>query len=119
MIDHIELKTRKLVENVAFYRDLLTPLGYELKVNAAAKGFGDDRGLDFFLVDGEPTRDVHYAFVSPDRATVDRIYLIGEAHGYRLDRAPALAPHIHENYYAAYLRDPDDRLVEFVCQLPA
>jgi hypothetical protein len=32
-----------------------------------------------------------------------------------LDRAPALAPHIHPDYYAGYLRDPDGRLVEFVC----
>ena len=32
-----------------------------------------------------------------------------------LDRAPALAPHVHPNYYAAYLRDPDGRLVKFTC----
>ena len=32
-----------------------------------------------------------------------------------LDRAPALAPHVHPNYYAAYLRDPDGRLIEFTC----
>jgi len=32
-----------------------------------------------------------------------------------LDRAPARTPHIHRNYYAGFLRDPDGRLVEIVC----
>jgi len=32
-----------------------------------------------------------------------------------LERALGLAPHIHPHYYAAYLRDPDGRLVEFTC----
>ena len=49
---------------------------------------------------------------------VDRIYAIGGEKGHSLDRAPALAPHIHPNYYAGYLRDPDGRLVEFVCHEP-
>jgi len=52
---------------------------------------------------------------APDRATVDQIYRIGRERGHLLDRAPALAPHIHPDYYAGYLRDPDGRLIEFVC----
>ncbi len=47
---------------------------------------------------------------------VDKIYALARDAGFALDRAPALAPNVHENYYAGYLRDPDGRLVEFVCQ---
>lgn len=116
MIDHLEIHSRQVPETQRFYADLLAPLGYSLIVDAAAKGFGDGTTLDFFIVEGEPSRDVHFAFRAPDRATVDLIYALGRNAGYRLDREPALAPHIHPNYYAGYLRDPDDRLVEFVCQ---
>ena len=118
MIDHLELKTRDLQGSVKFYGDLLGPLGYTLTVDAAAKGFGDAKGLDFFLIEGEPSTNVHFAFAAGSRALVDEIYAIGAAAGHRLDRAPELAPHIHPNYYAGYLRDPDGRLVEFVCQSP-
>lgn len=115
MLDHLEVQTRRLDDSVKFFADLLEPLGYSQKVDGPAKGFGDATRLDFFLVEGEPSRDVHFAFEASDRATVDRIYAIGRERGHKLDRAPALAPHIHPAYYAGYLRDPDERLVEFVC----
>jgi catechol 2,3-dioxygenase-like lactoylglutathione lyase family enzyme len=118
LIDHLELKTRDVTGSVRFYSAVLAPLGYEQKVEGPAKGFGDDKGLDFFIVEGEPSRNVHFAFQAGDRSTVDRIYEIGRAAGFKLDRAPVLAPHVHPTYYAGYLRDPDDRLVEFVCHRP-
>ena len=118
MIDHLEVQTRQLEISAAFYARLLEPLGYERKVDAVAKGFGDGKGLDFFLVEGEPSAHVHFAFQAETRAQVDEIYERGRQAGFRLDRAPALAPHIHPSYYAGYLRDPDGRLVEFVCHQP-
>ena len=114
MIDHLELRTDKLDASLAFYATVLAPLGYALEVDGASKGFGAGGSLDFFLIEGEPTEKVHFAFAAPDRATVDRIYSVADAAGLTLDRAPALAPHIHPSYYAGYLRDPDGHLVEFV-----
>ena len=116
MIDHLELNTRRLDATLRFYADTLAPLGYARKVDGASKGFGDGRSLDLFVTEGEPSANVHFAFAAPDRATVDRIYAVARNAGHALDRAPALAPHIHPDYYAGYLRDPDGRLVEFVCQ---
>lgn len=118
MIDHLELQTRDVPGTVRFYADLLTPLGYSQKVDGKAKGFGDDGGLDFFIIEGTPSSDVHFAFQASSRALVDEVYEVGRAAGHRLDHAPALAPHVHPNYYAGYLRDPDGRLVEFVCHEP-
>ena len=117
MIDHIELHTRKMAETVAFYRDVLAPLGYAQQMDGPTKGFGANGGLDLFLVEGEPS-DVHFAFAAERRELVDQAWAAGQAGGHRTDRAPALAPHIHPNYYAGYLRDPDGRLIEFVCQQP-
>ena len=115
MLDHLEIRTRKLDETVAFYRTVLAPLGYVLKVDGPAKGFGDATRLDMFIAEGEPSTSVHFAFEAKERRIVDRIYAIAGDEGLTLDRAPALAPHIHPNYYAGYLRDPDGRLIEFVC----
>jgi catechol 2,3-dioxygenase-like lactoylglutathione lyase family enzyme len=115
MIDHLELLTRKLDACLKFYEDVLAPLGYTLEVDGPAKGFGDGKTLDFFLRDGEPTTNVHYAFNAPSRALVDRVYEVARLAGHSLDRAPALAPNIHPNYYAGYLRDPNGHLVEVVC----
>jgi len=117
MIDHIELRTGRLEACVHFYRTVLAPLGYSLTVNGKTKGFGDAKGHDFFLVSGEPVDNPHYAFRAPDRATVRICCELG-GNLNALDREPALAPHVHPNYYAGYLRDPDGRLVEFTCHSP-
>jgi catechol 2,3-dioxygenase-like lactoylglutathione lyase family enzyme len=114
MIDHIELRTRDLPASVRFYAAVLEPLGYRQSVDGPAKGFGDARGPDFFLIAGEPVDRAHYAFRAPSRAIVRACYERGSAFN-ALERAPALAPQVHPNYYAAYLRDPDGRLVEFTC----
>jgi len=115
MIDHLELKTSDLPASVRFYAEVLKPLGYSQKVDGPAKGFGNGTSLDLFILEGEPSANVHFAFSAPSRAVVDEIYRLGGEQGHKLDQAPALAPHIHPNYYAGYLRDPDGRLVEFVC----
>jgi catechol 2,3-dioxygenase-like lactoylglutathione lyase family enzyme len=115
MIDHIELRTRDLPHSVRFYAAVLEPLGYRQSVDGTAKGFGyDHTPPDFFLVEGDPADQAHYAFRAPSRAVVRACYERGLSFN-ALDRAPALAPHVHPNYYAAYLRDPDGRLVEFTC----
>lgn len=116
MIDHLELQTRKLADTARFYSDVLNPLGYRQKVDGSTKGFGCDGALDLFLVDGEPSTNVHFAFAAPSRAIVDAAWEAAARAGHITDRSPALAPNVHPNYYAGYLRDPDGRLVELVCQ---
>jgi catechol 2,3-dioxygenase-like lactoylglutathione lyase family enzyme len=118
VIDHLEIRTRQIDAVVAFYRRVLAPLGYELKLDAASKGFGTTSGLDFFILEGAPSADVHYAFRAANRATVRACYEAGRASTGVLDREPALALAVHPHYYAGYLRDPDQRLVEFVCHEP-
>src|SRR4051812_17848893 len=109
MIDHIELKTRDIDAALRFYTDVLAPLGYAQRIDGPGKGLGDAAGLDLFLVEGEP-EPVHFAFQALSRAAVDAVYRAAGICEHRLDRAPALAPQIHPDYYAAYLRDPDGRL---------
>lgn len=118
MIDHIEISTRSLAQATRFYADVLAPLGYSLMLDEATKGFGANGAMDLFLVESQPSANVHFAFAAPSRAAVDACWTAGQANGHRTDREPALAANIHPNYYAGYLRDPDGHLIEFVCQRP-
>ena len=115
MIDHIEVRTNRLPDCLRFYKDVLGPLGYSQQLDGDAKGFGAGAAMDFFLVAGEPSDNVHFAFAAATRAEVDHVWRAGEAGSHALDRAPAVMPHIHPHYYAGFLRDPDGRLVEVVC----
>ena len=119
MIDHIELQTRQMDAAMRFYSDTLAPLGYRLKLDGPVKGFGAGATMDLFLIEGGPSSDVHFAFAADSRAIVDAGWNAARDGGHTLDRAPALAPHIHSDYYAGYVRDPDGRLVELVCQRSA
>lgn len=115
MIDHIELQTRQLAASLRFYTDVLAPLGYRRQLEGPPAGFGVGDGMDLFLVEGEASANVHFAFGAKSRRIVDEAFAAGKAAGHELDREPALAPHIHPNYYAGFLRDPDGRLIEIVC----
>ncbi|MBV7257124.1 VOC family protein [Pacificimonas sp. WHA3] len=114
MIDHLEVQTRQFGDVFSFYQCVLPHVGYRLEVDGPAKGFANGDRLDFFIVEGAPSTDVHFAFRAPDRNVVDTIFETAGSEGWTQERPPALAPHIHPNYYAAYLRDPDGRLIEFV-----
>jgi catechol 2,3-dioxygenase-like lactoylglutathione lyase family enzyme len=119
MLDHLEIRTRRLQECTAFYRQVLEPAGYRLVVDGPKKGFGSNGGrLDFWIVEGEPSADVHYAFQVADRAAVDRAYGRSGEHGGVQERVPAVLPQIHPHYYAGFAHDPDGRLVEFVSHVP-
>jgi catechol 2,3-dioxygenase-like lactoylglutathione lyase family enzyme len=119
LLDHLEIRTRRLDDCVTFYRRVLEPAGYRLLVDGPQKGFGSNGGrLDFWIVEGEPSADVHYAFLAGNRLAVDRAYRLAGEHGGALDRAPAVLPHIHPHYYAGFAHDPDGRLVEFVSHVP-
>lgn len=119
MLDHLEIRTRRLADCVGFYRQVLEPAGYSLVVDGPKKGFGSGGRLDFWIVEGDPSADVHYAFVTADRAAVDRAYALAGDHGGAQERPPAVLPQIHPYYYAAFAHDPDGRLVEFVSHAAA
>ena len=118
MIDHLELQTRTIERTAQFYSDVLEPLGYRLVLDGPVKGFGAAESMDLFLVEGDASANVHFAFAARNRGSVDQAWRAGEERGWVTDRPPSLAPHIHPNYYAGYLRDPDGRLVEIVSQGP-
>ena len=117
MIDHVELFVADPAQSVAFFRAALAPLGYSVHVQGESNGFGADAAhLDFWLRRGGPSQPLpHVAFNCSSRAAVEAGHRAALGAGGRDNGAPKMLPHIHPNYYAAFVRDPDGHNIEFVC----
>ncbi len=128
MLDHVGLGVSDLDRSHAFYRKALAPLGIGVVMEVtreqtggyAGYGFGKDHKPFFWIGNGQPLMgSLHVAFVTQDRKTVDDFYKAALQAGGKDNGAPGLRPHYHENYYGAFVLDPDGHNVEVVCHKPA
>lgn len=60
------------------------------------------------------TRGLHIGFSAPSRAEVDEFWRVGTQAGYRDDGAPGPRPQYIDDYYGAFLLDPDGNSAEAV-----
>lgn len=119
MYDHIGLKVSNLDASVRFYEHALSALGLVLcSRDEAGAGFGPKGSPALWLGKGKPGNGVHVAFAAGDRKAVDRFHQEGLKAGGKDNGAPGLRPHYHENYYGAFVKDPDGHNIEAVCHLP-
>ena len=120
MIDHVAIDVSDYERSKAFYAEALGPLGYELTMefDGKAAGFAAQGTPDFWLYSGTASGGTHLAFAAPDRATVEAFHAASLAAGGKDNGQPGLRPHYHENYYGAFVHDPDGNNVEAVCHLP-
>jgi catechol 2,3-dioxygenase-like lactoylglutathione lyase family enzyme len=121
MIDHTGVSVADVARAKAFYRAALAPLGYAMLMDFEQfAGFGVAPKPDFWIGHGAPNKPrVHIAFRAESRATVDAFYKAAIAAGGRDNGPPGLRPHYHDNYYGAFVLDPDGHNIEAVCHLPA
>jgi catechol 2,3-dioxygenase-like lactoylglutathione lyase family enzyme len=111
MIDHTGVSVADVAKSKAFYTRALAPLGYTLIMEFEKfAGFGEGAA-------NGPS--IHVAFRARTRAAVDAFYKAAITAGGRDNGAPGLRPHYHENYYGAFVLDPDGHNVEAVCHDPA
>ncbi|GAA5524367.1 hypothetical protein Maes01_00924 [Microbulbifer aestuariivivens] len=120
MLDHIALHIHSYERSKEFYRLALAPLGYELILEFDGwAGFGWGDKPDLWIKGGNATaRSVHLAFRAEDRQAVDDFYSAALEAGGKDNGPPGLRPQYHDNYYAAYVLDPDGHNIEVVCHLP-
>jgi len=83
-----------------------------------ALGFAAQGKPDFWLYRGTASGGTHVAFAAAERATIDAFHGATLAAGGTDNRQPGLRTEYHENYYGAYVQDPDGNNVEAVCHLP-
>jgi catechol 2,3-dioxygenase-like lactoylglutathione lyase family enzyme len=126
MLDHIGFPVTDYARSKAFYTRALEPLGFRvvMEVNLSDDGedgyagFGDDRP-HFWIGTGKPlTGRLHVAFTARNRAEVRAFYKAAIAAGGTDNGPPGLRPHYHENYYGAFVLDPDGHNIEAVNHLP-
>ncbi|KAL2855780.1 Glyoxalase/Bleomycin resistance protein/Dihydroxybiphenyl dioxygenase [Aspergillus pseudodeflectus] len=122
-IDHIGINapTEEFESLVEFYKKALAPLKYkELMRFPGAVGLGD-QVPDFWISEtkDQTKQNVHFAFVSNDRKTVDAFHEAAIAAGGSDNGKPGLRTEYHPNYYASFIIDPRGNNVEIVCHLPA
>jgi catechol 2,3-dioxygenase-like lactoylglutathione lyase family enzyme len=121
MIDHTGIAVSDFGKSKTFYRAALAPLGYAALMEFEdAAGFGVAPKPDFWIgqgkLSGSPS---HVAFRAATRSEVDAFYRAAIAAGGRDNGTPGLRPHYHENYYGAFVLDPDGHNIEAVCHAAA
>lgn len=120
MIDHINIRVSDYANSKRFYAAALAPLGYSLLLEGASgAGFGRSRKPDFWIKQGAPSRTIHIAFASDDRAIVDAFHRAALSAGGQDNGAPGLRPEYHPGYYGAFVLDPDGYNIEAVCHKSA
>ena len=122
MLDHLAIQCADMKVSAAFYDAVLEPLGGRRLMDFGATiGYGIPPMPDFWIGQfnsGEGFRESHIAFAAADRATVRAFFDTAVAAGAEVLHEPRLWPEYHENYYGAFVRDPDGNNVEAVCHAP-
>lgn len=127
MIDHIGIDVSDLEKSKAFYMHALAFIGVVIIVEVTAEQSGGDafvgmgsegRPYFWFGTSKSIPTSIHVAFTAPNRAAVDLFYTEAIKAGGKDNGAPGLRPHYHENYYGAFVLDPDGNNIEAVCHTP-
>ena len=121
MLHHLSFGTSDLARSAAFYDAVLAALGYaRVWADATAVGYGYLGAGDKLAIklrpDGAaaPGAGFHVAFAAADRDAVARFYEAALEHGGKDNGPPGLRPQYGENYYAAFVIDPDGYAIEAV-----
>ena len=121
MLHHLSFGTSDLARSAAFYDAVLAALGYaRVWADATAVGYGYPGAGDKLALklrpDGAtpPGAGFHAAFAAADRDAVARFYKAALEHGGKDNGPPGLRPQYGENYYAAFVIDPDGYAIEAV-----
>lgn len=127
MFDHVGFAVSNLKKSTAFYTAALQPLGLKLLMELTAQqtgsgahaGFGAAPKAFFWIGDhGSPCTGMHVAFTAQTRAQVVQFYEAALKAGGRDNGKPGVRPHYHDNYYGAFVFDPDGNNIEAVCHKP-
>ena len=119
MIDHFGINCADLNAAKVFYDAVLAPLGFSRQMDfGVAIGYGTAGHPSFWIstFDGVgPNRETHIAFTPESAEQVRTFHAAAAEQGAESLHAPRLWPEYHEQYYGAFVRDPDGNNVEAVC----
>jgi catechol 2,3-dioxygenase-like lactoylglutathione lyase family enzyme len=114
VFDHVTIRVSDRAVSEAFYRTVLGTLAIEPSHVGERFAEWDDFSLAAAEPDKPATRRLHVGFVAPSREHVDAFWDAGTGAGYRDDGAPGPRPQYSDDYYGAFLLDPDGNSAEAV-----
>lgn len=114
MFDHVTIRVTDREASEAFYDSVLRTLGLDQNYRTNAFSLWKEFMINGATSENPPTRRLHIGFVAPSRDQVDRFWRVGTEAGYRDDGPPGPRPQYSENYYGAFLLDPDGNSAEAV-----
>lgn len=127
MIDHLSSYATDFVKSKAFYSAAFEQLGYSIQAEFVATwntdfptqrlcAFGPANRPVFWLIETQVMHTPrHVAFSAASRQMVDNFYHRTMDTGGIDNGKPGLRTMYHENYYGAFVIDPDGNNVEAVC----
>jgi catechol 2,3-dioxygenase-like lactoylglutathione lyase family enzyme len=121
MIDHVSVSVRDLEASGRFYEPLLATLGMTKLREWPDAAIGYGKKYPEFWINQRPgmtpvaaDSGVHICLRAASADAVDAFHAAALAAGGKSDGAPGFRAHYHENYYAAFIRDPDGNRIEAV-----
>jgi catechol 2,3-dioxygenase-like lactoylglutathione lyase family enzyme len=121
MLDHVSIGVHDSSSSKRFYDAALEPLGYScLSQSTGSLGYGAETVRLWVNDAGRPVpadkgSGLHFCFAAPTRASVDAFHAAALREGGKDNGAPGLRASYGDNYYAAFVIDPDGYRLEAYC----
>ena len=125
MLDHISIGVADLPRTKRFYDATMTSLGYKcLSESADSLGYGDKAVKLWISPSKHPVKadmqsGLHFCFEAQTRKAVDAFHVAALGAGGKDNGGPGLRASYGDNYYAAFVIDPDGYRLEAYCGRPA
>ena len=114
MFDHVTIRVSGRDASERFYDTVLESIGIAKTNSGEHYAEWNDFSLAAATAEAPVTRRLHIGFLAPSREHVDEFWRVGVDAGYRDDGAPGLRPEYLNDYYGAFLLDPDGNSAEAV-----
>ena len=116
---HVGLNVSDLARSQRFYDAALQPLGIARLYadGERAAGYGREGKAYFWIAEQDRAASrSHVAFSAPSREAVSAFHVAALQNGGIDNGLPGLRPNYHDDYFAAFVFDPDGNNVEAVIQ---
>ncbi|HVT50798.1 MAG TPA: VOC family protein [Dongiaceae bacterium] len=121
MFNHISIGVRDIARSKKFYDAALKPLGFKcLSESEGSLGYGKEAvalwiGETKKPVPADDKSNLHFCFDAPTRKSVDAFHDGAMKSGGKDNGKPGLRADYGDNYYAAFVVDPDGYRLEAYC----
>ena len=126
MFAHVSIGVTDFVRSLGFYDSVMKALGY-------GRLFGDEKDSfmaygpeeSFFIINlpldesrkAQACNGTHLCLKAEDKDRVDAFYDVAIKHGATCGGAPGLRLHYSNDYYAAFILDPDGHKIEAMARV--